>query len=293
MPCWVAVIFRKATRPIALFLLLALLLPVLSACGDPLAVGEGEILVHFLDVGQADCTLIRTRDTVILVDAGSDEPGVADGVVRYLRDLDIKEIDCLVLTHPHADHIGGAPTLFREFSIVECLLPALATDTPLFTELLDALEAEGCLVSEAVRGKRLTLGAVTLDVLSPDAFASGDENTRSAVVLAKYRESTLLLTADIPLEKEAELLAYYGEEALRADVLKVAHHGSATATGEQFLKALSPDYAVISCGRGNTYGCPSAEVLARLSFVGVTVYRTDTEGTVVLRGDGNAFSPIR
>ena len=266
---------------------------MLFACGDPLAVGEGEILVHFLDVGQADCTLIRTRDTVILVDAGSDEPGVADKIVRYLRDLDVTEIDCLVLTHPHADHIGGAATILREFSVVECLLPALATDTPLFSGLLDALEEEDCLVSEAVRGKSLTFGDLTLAVLSPDPFADGDENERSAVVFARYGESAVALTADISHAVEGELLLYYGEEALDADLLKVAHHGSSTATGEKFLAALSPEYAVISCARGNTYGYPTAEVLARLSLSDVTVFRTDTDGTVVFRGDGSSFTPIK
>lgn len=251
------------------------------------------MLVHFPDVGQADCTLLHTRDAVILVDTGGDEPGDADRLVRYLRGLDITEIDCLVLTHPHEDHIGGAVTVLQELSVVECLLPAMASDTPAFTALLDAMEDEGCLVSEAVRGKRLVCGDVTLEVLSPDPFGSGDENERSAVIFAHYGESTVALTADITSAVEEELLAYYGEEALSADLLKVAHHGAATATGTPFLKALSPDYAVISCGRDNVYGYPSDEVLARLSFAGVTVFRTDTDGTVVLRGDGVGFSPIK
>lgn len=289
--CLAAVISPK--RLLALLLLLPLLLAALPSCRAPLAPGEGEILVHFLDVGQADCTLLQTREAVVLVDAGSDEPGRGDRIVAYLRELGIERIDCLVLTHPHSDHIGGAAAVLREFPVAECLLSALASDTPLFTELLDALVGEGCLMHEAVRGKGLTYGDITLEVLSPDRLKGENENAGSAVIFARYGESRIALTADISSEVEEELLTHYGKEALGADLLKVAHHGSSTATGADFLEALSPEYAVISCGRNNEYRYPSAEVLARLALADVTVLRTDLDGTVVLRGDGTEFSPIK
>ena len=291
-PCLVAVISLK--RLLALLLLFSFLLAVLTSCHHaPLAPEEGEILVHFLDVGQADCMLLQTREAVILVDAGSDEPGAGDKIVAYLRKLGIERIDCLALTHPHSDHIGGAAAVLREFSVSECLISSMAADTPLFTELLDALVLEDCRMHEAVRGRELVYGDITLEVLSPDLLKGEDENAGSAVILAQYGKSRIALTADIPSEVEKKLVAHYGKEALDADLLKVAHHGSPTATCADFLEALSPAYAVISCGRGNEYGYPSAEVLARLALADVAVLRTDLDGTVVLRGDGTEFFPIK
>lgn len=280
---------RAAAR---LLLLLLVMLTFFCACGrrELEVAKEGDIYVHFLDVGQADCTLIRTEDTVILVDTGDTEPATVQKIVSYLRSLDIEKVDCLVLTHPHADHIGGAATLLAEFSVRECVLPNCAEDTDLFLSLLSALESEKCAVHEAVRGASYTYGEVLLEFLSPDEYGADQPNEASAVFRAVYRRNTILFMSDTTMETEEELLRYYGADRLGAQILKLGHHGAKTSTGEKFLDVVSPKHAVASCGTGNSYGYPHVDLVLRVLEAGVTLHRTDTDGNVVFYGNGEEFT---
>ena len=277
-------------------LLLALLVAVLSflsACGEEEyeTVGAGELYVHFLDVGQADCTVLRTKDTVILVDAGS--TASAEIITDYLEALGIQRIDCLVLTHPHEDHIGGAAALLSHFTVEECVLPNAYEDTTTFRSLLDALERMDVEVKEGYRAVSLQYGDIALAFFWPEEYPSLiEDNARSLVFRATFNGNSILFPGDAPASVEAALLEAGGSEALRSQLLKVGHHGAKTSTTEAFLTAVSPQYAVISCGRGNVYAYPHIELMTRLLSAKARIYRTDTDGTIVFRGDGATFSVL-
>lgn len=281
-------------RSIALFLAVILLAAsLLIACGSEEyeAAEDGEIYVHFLDVGQADCTLLRTKETAILVDVG--DFASAERVADYLEELEIETIDCVMLTHPHDDHIGGAEAIFSRFAVRECILPSIASDTPAFRALLDVLEQGSVAVKEGYRGEVFRYGDISVELLWPTEYPMlTDENARSLVFRAAFGANTLLFCGDAPASVEHAVLELDGEGALRAQILKVGHHGASTSTTEPFLSAVSPQYAVISCGRGNAYAYPHIELMTRLLAAEAKIYRTDTDGTIVFRGNGASFSVL-
>ncbi len=279
-------------RSLAFFLALLLLsASFLTACGgeEYKAAGAGEIYVHFLDVGQADCTLLRTKDTVILVDAG--DSAAAEKIVDYLEELEIQTIDCIVLTHPHNDHIGGAATLLSRFAVEECILPHVESDTPAFHSLLDALEQGSVVVNEGYRGEAFCYGDISVELLWPAEYPSlTEENARSLVLRASFGGNTVLFPGDAPSSVEHAVLELGDAADLRSQILKVGHHGASTSTAEACLEAVSPQYAVISCGRGNAYAYPHIDLMTRLLAAESKIFRTDTDGTIVFRGDGAVFS---
>lgn len=271
---------RPANLFSAIFICFALL-ACLSSCGrSPFATaGEGETYISFFDVGQADCALVRTRDAVVLVDTGDGDAAKTARIVRSLRRAGIGAIDCLVLTHPHADHIGGAVTILSEFEVRECLMPSSTSDSLEFTRLLTALEQEGCAVREAYRGREVEYGSILLEILAPSAYSTATENSDCVVFRLVSQELRVLFASDAEAANEEELLALY-DDGLRADILKVGHHGSDTSTTDAFLSAVSPSYAVISCAQGNSYEFPHISTLERLHAAGVITLRTDLEGTI-------------
>ena len=269
---------RRFFGCLALFLALALLL---VGCGRRSALRSDEARFWFFDVGQADCTLIRTKDATILIDTGNPPEDGEWELFRMLRRAGVEQVDVLVLTHPHADHIGGAVSVLESFPVSVCLMPALTEDTELFRNTLNALDEEGCRLIRAVRGAGLTVGELLLEVLSPAASYGGNANSDSVAVRVTFDKTVALFMGDATAATESAMLTVYGS-ALAANILKVSHHGSGGSSGAAFLSAVSPSFAVISCGTKNAYGFPDPDVLRRLDALGATVCRTDTDGTVVL-----------
>ncbi len=262
----------------------------------PAAAAEGGLEMAFLDVGQGDAVAIRTpAGRWLLVDAGPADDRYDAGekrILPYLRARGATRVEAMILTHPHADHIGGAGAVLRGLPVGRVVEPGLPFGTPLYRDLLRETEERGVPWSAARRDRSLRIDGVELLFLwpTPSSLDSpADANDISAVVLLRYGAFTALLTGDAPSEVEAQLVARYGD-ALRAGVLKVGHHGSRTATSDPFLRAVQPELAVISCGVRNRYRHPAPEALDRLARRGVAVARTDLEGTVVVRVEpGGAF----
>ncbi len=264
--------------------------PFLFACSEEEyeSASQGEIYVHFLDVGQGDCTLLRTQDTAILVDTGDSES--AKTVISYLDKLEIETLDCVILTHPHDDHIGGAAAIFSRFIVKACLLPNAVADTVTFRGLLDVLVGRGVEISEGCCNDLFRYGDISIDILWPTEYPLlTDDDACSLVFRASFQGNRILFPGDAPAAVEAALLAAVNTDMLRAQLLKVGHHGARTSTTEAFLSAVSPQHAIISCGRGNAYAYPHIDLLTRLLAKKVKIHRTDTDGTVVFRGDGVSF----
>lgn len=255
-------------------------------------VAEGELFVDFVDVGQGDCTLIRTADAVILVDAG--EAGTADTVVSYLKEKGIKNIDCCIATHPHSDHIGALYRIFEEFSVDTVLLPDIPDEliptTSTYEKFLDGLENVKNIIP-AGTGDNFDFGSLNLDILGP-VKEYDDLNQMSLVSKVSFGNTSVMLTGDIETPAETDMLKKRNVD-YSADILKVGHHGSKTSTSEKWLKAVHPQFAVVSCGLDNDYGHPHKNIINRLEDFGVEYYRTDLEGHILFKSDGNEITLIK
>lgn len=261
---------------------LIVLVLLLTSCGSDVRLRSDEARLWFFDVGQADCALIRTANVTIVVDAGISSDVDGEDVVKKLRRAGVKQLDMLVLTHPHSDHIGAAVAIMDAFAVSACLLPELVEDSTLFRDVMCALQEEECRVLKAERGVSLTVGDFVVDVLSPPERHNEGLNADSAVLRIAFGDAVALFMGDASAQIEGALLSLYGDE-LKADILKVSHHGSKNSSISSFLRTVSPTYAVIACGAGNIYGFPAAEVLARLDEINASVCRTDTDGTIAFK----------
>lgn len=239
-----------------------------------------ETAVHFIDVGQGDSALLLSGGQAVLIDAGTEESGAA--VVRYLEDLGVTRLYAAVATHPHADHIGGMAQVLDTFPVEHFYMGPETQNTASFSDLLDALQAQGIQPTIPTPGDMLAFDSgASLTFLGPaDDVPNGNLNDRSLITLFQVDEQKVLLMGDAEAAAEQSLLAH--EPALRCDVLKVGHHGGATSSSLSFLQTIQPSVAVISCGVDNDYGHPDPQTLQNLSLAGVSDVRITAEcGTVI------------
>ena len=242
------------------------------------------VSVHFIDVWQGDCQLIELPEgRTMLIDAGDN--GTEDVIIEYIDELGIKKIDYLLATHPHADHIGGMAEIISHFDIGEIFMPRVQNNTRTFEDMLEEIDKKGLTISSAYEGKVIfEYSGVKAEILSPKKDKTYEEmNNYSAVVKLTAGEKSFLFMGDAEKEIESEILNY----DIKADCLKVGHHGSSTSSGLEFLKKVSPEYAVISCGVDNDYGHPHKETMNSLEKVAKKVLRTDKSGTIIIRCDGS------
>ena len=243
----------------------------------------GLMRVHFIDVGQADSAFIELGNgQTMLIDAG--RSGNASTIVNYIKGLQYETIDYVVASHPHDDHIGGMATVLDSFNIGKMYMPKQAHTITAFTNMLNVIENKNIELYTAKAGTSiLSSGIIDIDVLAPFADSDSNLNNISAVVRITYGKTVMLFTGDAEHVIENQLL----NSGIDADVLKVGHHGAGSASSSSFIKAVSPEVAVISVGEGNSYGHPHADTLSILNKVGAKIYRTDEQGTIVVTADQN------
>lgn len=245
---------------------------------------EGNLKISYLDVGQADSIfIILPNGETVLIDAG--EQADSGDIVQYIKDSGKNTLDYVIATHPHADHIGGMAAVLDAFDVKNVYMPDKTHTSAAFENMIDTIDTKGLSVKIAKAGKTIfDYGSVKAEFIAPNGDAYSNLNNYSAVVLLTYNDCRFLFMGDAEAESETEILeAGY---PVAADVLKVGHHGSDTSSTAAFIKEVSPKYAVISCGEGNSYGHPDAVTLAVLDNFNIDVHRTDTEGTVVVICDG-------
>ena len=245
----------------------------------------GNLEVHFLDVGQADCTLIKCDGYTMLIDAGEDDQGTK--IQNYLKKQGVEKLDYLVLTHPDSDHIGSADVILTKFETDTVFISDFEKETRIYIDLLQLMKDSQIEYLTPEVGDIYPLGSASFQILAPNDEYEDPNNTSIALLLT-HGENSFLFTGDA--EKSAEKDMLDNGLNLAADVFHAGHHGSKTSNTEDFMDAVNPQYVVISCGADNSYGLPDAEVLNRFRQNGIKVYRTDEQGTIVVSSDGRKIT---
>ena len=262
---------------------------------------DGELKIHFLDVGQGDATFLELPDgKTMLIDGGDGSPAATKSILRFLNARQVETLDYLLVTHADSDHCGGLARIMQLKKVKKAYIPTtLPEENVAYAKFYATMIASGCSWEYSSRTSSIESKndnyPYTLkflypyeEMVDPDFPAEVDDNEFSAVCWLDYQGVSALFTGDIPASVEGQLLrddklgllAYGGIQLDSTEILKVAHHGSADSTGAEFLSHLNVETAVISCGVDNAYGHPTETVLGRLNLAGVTAYRTDLNGHI-------------
>ena len=274
-------------RTLCLLLTLICICSMLFACAPETMSEDALCRVYFLDVGQGDCTLIRTRNGDILIDAGPES--AQDALCLRLKQLGVKELALAVFTHPDEDHVGGADGILEQISVKEVWLPVREMDNPSAARMEQAIEKNGAIRKNVKAGEVLAVGDVVVATLAPFGDASNDPNDNSIVLRISCGEIGMLFMGDASVKVEKKLMQTYAKGHISAQLYKVGHHGSSTSNTEDFLDVVNPVYAVICSSIDNSYGHPHGVVVERLQDIGATVLITATEGEVVVECNNSAI----
>lgn len=241
------------------------------------AAPDSTLELHFIDVGQGDASLILCDGHAMLIDGGT--PKNSNRIYTYLQKHNITHLDYIIATHPHDDHVGGLAGALNAASADRAFCCVTQAEGRAFQSFQKYLDQQGTVLSVPVPGGKYSLGSASFTFLGP-VRESVNMNDNSLVLRLSYGSFHALFTGDAEYTEESDLLASSAE--LESQLLKVGHHGSANASSEAFLSAVSPELAVISCGKNNEYGHPEEQTLNRLASVGSEVLRTDQSGDVVV-----------
>ena len=239
------------------------------------------LTVHFIDVGQADSMLLECDGKFMLIDAGN----VGDGqlVVSYLQQQGVEQLQTVIVTHAHEDHVGGMAAVMAVFPVEKVYCPTKVYSSRCFDDFMHYVDQQRLTVTDPVPGDVFMLGSAEVTILGP-VRSYAETNDTSIVCRVVYGSNSFLFTGD--MEREAELEMLDSGAYVKSDVLKVGHHGSDTSSSYRFIREVDPEYAVIPVGTDNDYGHPHNEPMSRLRHAGMTIFRTDLMGSVVAYSDG-------
>lgn len=282
---------RKPTKKQSLFTLLALVCILVASLVAPnlqldAQLPEGSSFqVHFIDVGQADAALVLCDGKAMLIDGGNAPD--SDLIYTYLKKHAITHLDYIISTHAHEDHVGGLSGALQYATVGTAYSPVTTYDSKAFENFKTALANRGTEITVPSVGTNFQLGSASCKILAVNTETNNTNNT-SIVLRIEYGQTSFLFTADA--ESLVEQVLADSNFNLKSTVLKVGHHGSNSSTSYVFLRKIMPEYAVISVGKGNTYGHPTDDVLSRLRDADVALYRTDMHGDIICSSDGKTVS---
>lgn len=244
---------------------------------------DGNLEIHFIYVGQGDSILIKKNNITTIIDAG---PSInSKELVKYLKKQNINRINNLILTHPHEDHYGGMNDILSQFKVDNFFSPKVTVDDEDYKYLLYNLKLHNLDIKIIKSGISINIGDDCISKFLAPANTDYDNlNNYSAVLKIQYINNNFILCGDCETEEENEILENY--KNIKSDVIKLGHHGSKTASSENFLNAISPHIAVISAGVRNKFDHPHKETLDKLIKHNISLYRTDINKTIILNSDG-------
>lgn len=241
--------------------------------------------VHFIDVGQGDSILITINNKSLLIDSGPKENRYK--LLNFLKSQNIKTIDYAIATHPHEDHIGNMDKIISDFNLKSFYAPKVTHTSKSFEKMIEALLDKNLKIN-IIKPGILNLNLddnITIEVLSPNKSFYDNLNNYSPIIKLSYKNTSFMFTGDAEKEVEEEVLK--SNSILESNVLKLGHHGSKTSTTEEFLHAVNPSIAIISCGKDNKYNHPSSQVKSLLKKYNTSVYRTDLDGDIIIHSNGD------
>lgn len=243
---------------------------------------DQQLVIDFIDVGQADSILIRNQNQSMLIDAGKNEDG--SKVVNFLQEKGVDQLTYAVGTHPHEDHIGGLDDVINQINVENVYMPKITTNTKTYEEVINAIQKKKLKIKVPHQGEQITIGDAQCEMMTESIENKKNLNLSSIVTRITFGETSFLMMGDAETENEKS------RRWPQTDVLKVGHHGSTTSTSDAFLQQIQPELAVISVGKNNDYGHPKEAIIKRLTKMGAEIYRTDEKGTIELVSDGEKIS---
>lgn len=261
----------------------------ISSSNEPLNTADGEILtVHYIDANQADATLFQLKEDGetynVLYDAGDWN---RNDVVDYLHDLKVEKIDLVIISHPHADHIGQFPKIMNEFNVKEVWMSGNTLESNTFIKSIEAINNSEAAYAEPRAGETYEIGALTMEILHPKTLTGG-LNEDSLSIRFQYGQMTFLFTGDAYKRQELEMVDAFKD--IKATFLQLGHHGSNTSSDPKFLQAVDPEIAIYSAGVDNSYGHPHIEVIETLQDLDIPFYGTDMDGTIIVETNGKTYA---
>lgn len=248
------------------------------------------VTIKMLNIGQGDSILIKTAEQVILIDTG--DVDMRDKLVELLKKENVNVIDKLIITHPHADHLGGAYAVLKEFTVKQVYDNGQTTTNATYRTYMKLITSKKIPYKQLLDTENLNFGSgVSFQVFSPTADeikAGGDLNSNSIVGKLVYNKFSMLFTGDCEADRERMILAKYGSQ-LKSTILKSPHHGSKTSSNRDYLKAISPEAVLISCGVNNDYKHPHDVTMNKYNDLKMKIYRTDKDGSITIETDGDSY----
>ncbi len=252
---------------------------------------DGKPAMHFIDVGQGDCTLITYKGDAVLIDAGTVSSGEA--AAEYVKNY-VDAIDYFVITHPHEDHMGGAADILEHIHVENIIMPEMEVDTRFYEKTMEQIDAQNVNVIYAQAHDVHDTGNIKITIIDSVIPDDNNLNNVSLVTRIDAGSTSLMASGDAEVEVEMQIVenytnilgsSLYDASILDCDIFKAGHHGSTTSNTSEFLDLVTPSTVVISCGKDNSYGHPHQETLDLFEQYGYTVHRTDLSGTIVLSGE--------
>jgi competence protein ComEC len=251
---------------------------------------SGPVTIKMLNIGQGDSILIKTGEQVILIDTG--DVDMRNKLVELLKKENVHQIDKLIITHPHADHLGGAYAVLKEFTVKQVYDNGQTTTNATYRTYMKLITSKKIPYKQVLDCENLDFGSgVSFKVFSPTADeikAGGDLNSNSIVGKLVYNKFSMLFTGDCEADRERLILAKYGN-ALKSTILKSPHHGSKTSSNREYLKTIAPEAVLISCGVNNDYKHPHDVTMNKYNDLKMKIYRTDKDGSITIETDGNTY----
>lgn len=271
-----------------LLLLLCFFSSLLTKKLNSYKVNPNLMYVHYINVDQGDAILIQVNNKNLLIDSGPKNH--KKQLVKFLTDLNISKLDYVIATHPHEDHIGNMNTVLNSYKVQSFYAPKVYSYTKSFEQMIDSLKSNNLKINPIKRGcNTINLGFQTnVEVFSPINDTYDNENNYSPVIKISFGNNSFLFTGDAEKEIEDKLILL--NDDLKADILKVSHHGSSSSTSDSFLNRVSPKYAIISVGKNNIYDHPNDTIISKLNTYKINILRTDIQNNITLISDGTNIS---